>query len=521
VSASCFIRGGLFKSPARVVFGFLLRSRETQARRARDKSQEIEDFKRIIQQQQRTIAELEQKRTEMKFEVSQLRVEFQQLRDQPPLLPNDPPLPHHQFGPKMISVCVNLARVVGLRPTVTCLQLVLDWLGVSVQLPEWTSVRTWLMRAGVAALEEPVELATDWIWMADHSNQIGPEKALVILGLRASQMPPPGVAITHKHVRVLTVEPGVNWKREDVARSYLKLADRAGIPQAIVVDGAVELREGAEVLQKKREDLLILSDLKHYAANVMKKIVGASEPFVRFTALVGSTRSAIQQTELSHLTPPGPKPKARFMNLAGMLTWAQMVLWQLTHPNSKARQEITADRLNEKLGWVKTFAEEIPRWNACQSVVSKSITFINEQGLTSGTAERLAEELNPLQACDDSRAVAGQLLDFVRRFESKLTLDQKPDKVLRLPLSTEILESSFGLYKQLERQHSKGGFTSLLAAFGALLKPVTPESIRCDFARVSVKQTRAWVAKNLKTTLASKRNSAYAECRNATTHSQT
>jgi hypothetical protein len=37
-------------------------------------------------------------------------------------------------------------------------------------------------------------------------------------------------------------------------------------------------------------------------------------------------------------------------------------------------------------------------------------------------------------------------------------------------MSTEILESTFALYKQLERQHSKGGFTSLLAGFGALLK---------------------------------------------------
>ena len=53
--------------------------------------------------------------------------------------------------------------------------------------------------------------------------------------------------------------------------------------------------------------------------------------------------------------------------------------------------------------------------------------------------------------------------------------------------------------------------SSLLAAFGALLKPATPESIRRDFARVSVKKMRAWVASNLKTTLASKRKAAYAE----------
>ena len=46
-------------------------------------------------------------------------------------LPHDPPLRHHEFGPKMISVCVNLARTIGLRPTVTCLEIVFDWLGVN------------------------------------------------------------------------------------------------------------------------------------------------------------------------------------------------------------------------------------------------------------------------------------------------------------------------------------------------------------------------------------------------------
>ena len=78
-------------------------------------------------------------------------------------------------------------------------------------------------------------------------------------------------------------------------------------------------------------------------------------------------------------------------------------------------------------------------------------------------------------------------------------------------MSTEILESSFGLFKQFERQHSKGGFTSLLAAFGSLLSPSTPETIRLDFARVSVKQMRSWVTENLGATLAWKRQIAYQE----------
>ncbi len=254
--------------------------------------------------------------------------------------------------------------------------------------------------------------------------------------------------------------------------------------------------------------MIVLSDFKHYAANVLKKIVGSSESFVRFMSQMGSTRSAIQQTELGHLTPPSPRPKARFMNLAATLTWAGMALWQLTHPHSKARREITAARMQEKLGWLTTFQR---RHSPLERLPSRGLRIghIRQQaGPLSGRAadRRWPQNLKSLQTCDDSRAVGEQLTNIcTRQSEEKLAEGQ------RLPLSTEILESSFGLFKQLERQHSKGGFTSLLAAFGALLKPATPESIRCDFARVSVKQMRAWVNKNLKTTLASKRQTAYAE----------
>jgi hypothetical protein len=83
-------------------------------------------------------------------------------------------------------------------------------------------------------------------------------------------------------------------------------------------------------------------------------------------------------------------------------------------------------------------------------------------------------------------------------------------------MSTEILESTFALYKQLERQHSKGGFTGLLADFGALLKPATNESIRRAFSTVSVKDVRHWTREHLGATLTSKRLATYKEFRSAT-----
>ena len=498
-----------YNSPLSVVAGFLLRSRQTQAERAKRRTQEIQQLRKSLEQQRQTIREQHEQLAEKDSQIA--RLENQWLRKQSPTLPVDPRLPHHEFGPKMISLCVNLSREIGLRPTCSALKIFFDWLGASPEkLPERTTIRNWLMRVGVAAMEQPIEPADDWILLADHSNQVGVEKVLAVLGVRASQLPPPGVSLSHEDMRVLMLQPGVSWKREDMANAYQTLAERMGNPLALLIDGAVELREGAEILQKSGEkDVIILGDFKHFAANVLKRVVGGDERYSTFSSQLGFTRSGIQQTKLAHLTPPSPKPKSRFMNLERTLSWAQMVLWHLGHPYSESRKGIDVAYVNEKLGWLRKFRNDIQRWSQCQAIVSTSLTFINEQGLFQGAADMLHACIEPLMTCHASTHVGNQLLDYVRQSEAKL------DPTQRLPLSTEILESSFGLFKQLERQHSKGGFTSLLAAFGALLRPSTPATIRRDFELVSTKRMRQWVSDNLRTTLTSKRQTAYAEFVNA------
>ena len=148
-----------YKSPIRVVAGVLLRSRETHQRRGQEQARVMAEQRDRIQRLCRVIARQDQQLAELRWQRAQLRIENQQLRQRPVVLPEDPPLPRHQFGARMISLCVNLARVIGLRPSVACLEIVFEWLGVTVKLPDRTSVRLWMIRVGVAALEEPVEVA--------------------------------------------------------------------------------------------------------------------------------------------------------------------------------------------------------------------------------------------------------------------------------------------------------------------------------------------------------------------------
>ena len=355
------------------------------------KTAKCRGLKQQLDDARETIARQEAERQGQAEEIHALQEHVRRLEEQNRQqaragcrLPEDPPLKGHKFGVRMIRLAVNLARVIGLRPTERVMKIVWEWLGMQQPLPAWTTIRTWLLRVGLATLREPVQVADDWVWMSDHSNQIGPEKALVVLGVRASQLPPPGETLKHADVRLLTVQPGTAWKREDMASAYIELAKRYGNPRAVLCDGAVELGDGAQCLQKQRQDTIVLHDFKHKAAIFLKTALGNHPRFAEFNTQLGKTRSAIQQTELAHLTPPSQKPKARFMNLASTLDWAAVVLWLLDYSEAKARDSLRPERLEEKLGWLRSFAVELAAWRECQQVVNAGVTFINEQGLCGG-----------------------------------------------------------------------------------------------------------------------------------------
>ena len=489
----------------------LLRSRNTQRARAERQTQQAEELRQENAQLRRELRESEERHQQTQQLLLQQQQENEQLRQQPITLPTDLPLRHHTFGPRMMALCMNLSKHIGFRPTETALKIVFKWLRIDAEVPSFSSMRIWMCRAGIAQLQMPM-VGDDVIWFSDHSNQIGQEKILQIIAIRASDLPQPGETLSLDKMRVLATIPGISWTQDDVRREYKKLAARIGMPKYVVTDGASELRESVDVLGNKEKKPILLRDLKHFAANVFEKLIGNDERFQSYLSKLGQTRSQVQQTELGHFTPASQKPKARFMNLGPTLRWGQMVSYHLSKPRSKSRMGITAKRMNAKLGWVRDFRDDLAVWNRCEEVMQASLSFINRQGVYRGAAAALEVALNAVRKehradCELSTTMASQLIEFVR--ESELQLAEGD----RAWLSTENLESLFGRYKRLEGQHSKGGFTSLIAAMPTLTIHWTADLVRASLSAVSVKQMNEWVSENLGTTLTSKRATAYKEAK--------
>lgn len=499
-----------FKSPLHEVARGLLRSRSNQTQRAERLAEQLREQREISSRLEKEARDAHQEVADVRQKLSAAERENQRLKSLPVVLPEDPPLPNHSYGPRMISLCIQLAKRTGFHACVDAIRILFDWLGIESKIPSWSSVRIWLCRMGIDGLNQSLRPHDDWIWMADHSNQIGKEKVLSILGIRASQLPAPGQTLRHRDVHVLAVVPGTQWKREDVREQYRALAAKIGTPKMLISDGAVELRESADGLGNPGKQPILLRDMKHFAANALERMIGGSDRFQAYLSHLGRTRSSIQQTELSHFTPPAPNSKARFMNFEPTLRWGAMVSWHLAHPQSEARQGIAAKRMSEKLGWVRGFRADLACWSRLQMIINESLHFINTQGLYRGASADLGVRLGRLRtegwaSCEASDRMARTLIDFVAESEQQLAEGE------RGWLSTEILESAFGLYKGLEGQHSKGGFTSLLASFPALLSDCSPAQVRESFRRTSVQDVKTWVSENLGRTLASKRSVAYRE----------
>ena len=124
----------------------------------------------------------------------------------------------------MISLCCQLCKQIGFRATRRVLPLMGQWLGVELKVPSRGAMRNWCGRHGVAILQQSCQQADDWIWLVDHHVPIGNMVALVILGIRQSDLPTDR-PLRRSDMKPLAVVPSKSRRKEDVEQALVELTD--------------------------------------------------------------------------------------------------------------------------------------------------------------------------------------------------------------------------------------------------------------------------------------------------------
>lgn len=428
--------------------------------------------------------------------------------EQPRPAANDGPrrIPRHHYALETIHSYLQLVLVAPCSGRAAA--WVLKWSSGRVpglaETPCANAGRTWLFRLGLHELTCAQEQADDWVWLVDHTVQLGSHKGMIVVGLRLSSWQNAPRPLEHADVRLLHLEPMEHSDGQRVHGELEKVVARTGVPRAIVSDGGSDLKRGVSLFCQDHPTVTHSYDIKHKMALLLKKELEGDKNWEQYVSKANLARRGLTLTAGAFLVPPSLSAKARYMNADRLVAWGGKVLRYLDHPPEVPGPAVKRQLREGRLGWLRGYRRQITEWSSLLALAQASEHYVRHHGLHAQTVSELEPRLQALATCPRSR----RMKDAVVEFLSSQTAAARPGE--RLIGSTEVLESIIGKYKRLQSMHSGGGMTGMILSIGALVGQQSHDRIAEALQKVTNSKVWQWCRDRLGVTLQSQRKRAFA-----------
>jgi hypothetical protein len=401
-----------------------------------------------------------------------------------------PPPRGGQYSCSLVSFFLDLFLHTGasLRGAAAAFAVFVRHFHLEVPVPSFTTIRAWVLRLGCYALLRPLPQNGPWLWIIDHTIQIGDKKLFLIVGCPLADVPFGQRCLSLADLHLVALVPMEQSNQELVDAELEKAAQRTGPPRLIVSDQATDLTKGIERFQQRHASTAAVGDVAHHGANVLENRWERDPRWGEFLKRLGETNVQIRQTADAFLLSPTLRNKARFMNVGPLLRFAARVLGLLKRqmPNEKAEQ---------RYGWLLEYQEDLAGWLEQYDVVDKTIKRVRLFGLNAGTLAELEKEWGVLSERTGTQMVRGHM----RAYVSKNVRQTQQGETLAG--SSEVLESAFGKLKAKVGESGKGELTAMAMSLGAILGKHDEEEVRQALDAVPQKKAEGLIARLLGPTL--------------------
>jgi hypothetical protein len=364
-----------------------------------------------------------------------------------------------------------------------------------LSLPYHQTVRSWLLRCGLFLLRRPVPPRDDWVWILDHTIRIGQKKCLLILGASLDHLQDHPGALEHHQVVVLDLCVTAHCAGVDIENRLESLAQRVSVPRQIVSDHGADVNKGVRLFQADYPAVIDTYDVTHKLACLVKTELEADPRWAEFLRSCTSSLFQLQQSRGAFLTPPGPRSLERYMNVDRHTEWACRMLALLDMPEKALVAELLAldeeeanSWLEEKLGWLHGFRQEVARYQRLIEAVKQTEQEVKDHGLGRQTVARLWRQL-PAEVRRD-----GSLGDFLSGLRGYLKAEGSKVPVGQSWLgSSDVIESLFGKYKWFGEKAPDAEIGANVLALPLFTVDLTAELVHEALLSVSVQDVRSWV----------------------------
>ena len=371
--------------------------------------------------------------------------------------------------------------------------------------PSINSGKLWMLKLGYYNLTKKQTIADDWIYIIDHSIQMGREKLLLIIGIRAKDSPK-NRALKYEDTEIIDLQPVQKSTGKIVYEQIEEASKRTGKPRAIVSDMGSDIKLGVKIFQKNSSNTVHVYDLKHKIALLIKDILESDDEWSDFKKFANFVVKKLQNTIVAGYRPPKQKEKARYMNIEGLVRWGDKIL--IKYKNLQNTQTKTDDeiKLENTIKDISKFEKSIEAWSEMVIVFETIERFMNIHTLQQDSNEKFYElyeyKLSNIETTQ-AKGLAAQILSFIKEQQKVCNKDE------RLLHSSQLIESLFGKLKSLEKEQSKSSFTNLILSVGAMVSKATTDVVKKALETVNINMINEWSKEKIGTTVQAQRKELY------------
>ncbi|MEM1120385.1 MAG: hypothetical protein AAGJ18_08030 [Bacteroidota bacterium] len=278
----------------------------------------------------------------------------------------------------------------------------------------------------------------------DESIRLGKEKLLLILSVPFEKLEKGGLRF--EDVQVLYMKGATSWTGKKIAKVLEELTDKYGFEiKNILSDEDSKLMKASDLSGYSH-----LPDISHAIATCLRRVFDKTVDYEWFRRTIASYQSKGVNQSLSYLCPPKQRTKARFMNIGKIVIWAEKLLNRFHLLKNKER--VFFAELTEQEAFTKDLM-------ACLEVANEVALPFKTKGLCLKTLKKAKRLIKKQQ-----QEQVGYMKDFLTHLSSYLARYEDFIKLYpnsSVHVSSEIIESMFGKYKDKANNYALTGLTAL------------------------------------------------------------
>lgn len=382
----------------------------------------------------------------------------------------------------------------GFRSVVEILKIFNDALGgVLGQIPSRNTIEDWVKKCGLDVYNTPKksQKTQDYALIVDDSMMMGSEKLLLTLGIPAKHE---GSPLTLKDVSILDMSVSPSWNGEGIKDRLLATSAKIGYsPQYVISDNASIMTKGINLTSLPHHH-----DISHSLGMYLERCYKNEEDFISYTKSMSEVQFKYNMKNIAYLLPPRQRTIARFINLSNWVEWSQKML-NVYHKLKPQERAIYA--------FVPANASLIDELSEVMTCINSLEKECKQHGFSRNTIDKCMKTIQNLLFNGNYRMKKlGEAICTYLQNEGKMLKDQKS----KHNISSDIIESVFGIYKRRKSSNKLLGVTSFILFIPAQIQFLQSKSGKDYWAKqhlenIRLSQIQQWEKAYLTTNLVTKR----------------